>query len=134
MRGSPRQAPPFAIRFLSTLQTTIYGGDSMKTIRILIALCVLCALASCSLKQGWDLAGKWQKIEGAETVEFTAKGTVILVSGETSVTAPYTALDAKHLQLNLGGLGTVVVGAEVAGDTLTLTDAKGQAVKYKKAK
>ena len=106
----------------------------MKAVRIVIALCVLCSVMSCSLKQSWDLAGKWQQIEGTETVEFTAKGTVVLTSGETSMTAPYSVVDAKHLQIILGGLGPVVVGAAVDGDVLTLTDSKGHAVKYKKVK
>lgn len=106
----------------------------MKAARIVIALCVLCSLMSCSLKQSWDLAGKWQQIDGAETVEFTTRGTIVLTSGETSMTAPYSSFDAKHLQITLGGLGPLVVEAAVAGDVLTLTDSKGHAVKYKKVK
>lgn len=78
------------------------------------------------------MLGKWQKVDGKETVEFTRDGTVILASGPTQIKTNFRMKDPKTLDILLASLGSVTLQVAVDKDILTLTDAKGHALKYKK--
>jgi len=107
----------------------------MKALRIALAALFILSAASCSLKQSWDLAGKWQRVDSDEIIEFLPNGTLFnLVRGKTNITASYRFPDAQHIEIDLAGLGHITVAFEVTTDTLTLTDSKGVATKYKKIK
>lgn len=106
----------------------------MKVVRVFLVVGVLMALASCSLKGSWDLAGKWEKVDGHETVEFLRNGTMNMVSGPISLSAPYRLTDAHHAEIKVGGLGAFSLKFAVVKDSLTLTDASGQVTAYKKVK
>ena len=106
----------------------------MKALRLALVVCLVLAAASCSLKASWDLPGKWQQMEGKDTIEFNQNGTMMLVSGATTLTAPYKYVDAKELKIELGLLGSSSIKASVDHDVLTLTDSAGKATKFKKAK
>jgi len=90
--------------------------------------------ASCSLKPSWDVVGKWQKMDGTETLEFSRNGTVTVTSGASSLTVPYVFMDAKHVQITLGPFGSLSTEAIVTADSLVLTATKGKVSKYKKLK
>ena len=106
----------------------------MKALRWALAVCLVLVAVSCSLKTGWDLAGKWQQMEGKDTIEFNQNGTVVLASGSTALTAPYKFIDAKELKVDLGLFGSVTAKVSVDKDVLTLKDAAGKETKFKKAK
>lgn len=106
----------------------------MRALRLCLVIGLVVFAASCSLKPSWDVVGKWQKIDGSETLEFSRTGTVTVTSGAASLTVPYVFMDAKHVQINLGPFGGVSTEVVVTADSLVLTAAKGKVSKYKKVK
>ncbi len=104
----------------------------MKVFRLSPVLLLLVFLASCSLKPAWDLTGKWEKVDGKETLEFAQKGVVVLSSGSTTLTSTYKMADAKHLQIEVGSFGPLVFEIQLAGNDLVLKGASGQELKFKK--
>jgi hypothetical protein len=57
-----------------------------------------------------------------------------MVNGPTSIKTTFKMSDPKRMEISLASLGTAVLQIAVEKDTLTLTDEKGKALKYKKAK
>jgi hypothetical protein len=57
---------------------------------------------------------------------------VTIVSGPTTIKTPFRMNDPKKLEISLANFGSVALQVAVDKDLLTLTDAKGQALKYKK--
>jgi hypothetical protein len=104
----------------------------MRAVRLLVVLCLVALCASCSLKPTWDIAGKWQKADGKETMDFSRSGMVTITDGATSVTVPYRFADAKRIEIPLGSLGAVTAEITIAKDKMTITDAKGKKAEYKK--
>jgi len=104
----------------------------MKAFRFAsIGLLVLFAV-SCSVQTSWIMVGKWQKVDGKETIEFMRDGTVILASGPTYIKTTFRMKDPKTLDISLATFGVVTLQVAVDKEILTLTDAKGHALKYKK--
>ena len=106
----------------------------MKAIRLCLIICFLLMSVSCSLKTNWDLVGKWEKVDGNETLEFTRDNLIKLTGPGVSVTCGYKFTDPKHMQVEVGSLATFVMKVSVSGGTLSLTDSSGKATKYQKAK
>ena len=106
----------------------------MKAVRLILVVCLVLMSASCTLKPAWDIAGKWQKVDGNEIIDLARGGTVTLNNGPTSLKAHYKFNDAKQMQIDLGSLGSLTLQAEIQGDTLTLTDAAGKVSQFKKVK
>jgi len=67
-----------------------------------------------------------------DTVEFMRDGTMNLVSGPTTIKTTFRMNDPKKLEISMGSFGSIPLQMAVDKDILTLTDAKGQALKYKK--
>jgi hypothetical protein len=106
----------------------------MKNIRMFVAVALLFVLASCSLKPMWDIAGKWQQVDGKATIEFLQNGTLKLTSGETTLAAKYMFTDAKRMEVYIDGMGALVLDVESSDKELTITNAQGEVIKYVKAK
>lgn len=106
----------------------------MKAFRLFLVVCLVILSASCTLKPAWDVVGKWEKVGGKETLEFTRNGMVNYTNGVITLTAPYSFTDEKHLKIDLGGLGSLSMQASVAKDIFTLVDAKGKATEFRKVK
>lgn len=109
-------------------------GTMMRAFRLCLVIGLVVFAASCSLKPSWDVVGKWQKMDGTETLEFSRNGTVTVTSGASSLTVPYVFMDAKHVQITLGPFGSLSTEAIVTADSLVLTATKGKVSKYKKLK
>ena len=107
-------------------------GFFMKAVRLLVTVCFVLILASCSLKPMWDMAGKWQQVEGSGTVEFSKNGTVTISDGTTSFTTKFLFVDPEHMRIDLGSLGGVVMKVSVSKEELVVTQPSGEVVKFKK--
>lgn len=105
----------------------------MRVVRVFIAVCFILSIASCSLKPMWDIAGKWQQVEGKGTVEFSKNGTVTLNDGAASFTTKYMFADPRNMKVDLGPLGEVVMKVSVSKDELVVTHPNGEVIKFKKA-
>jgi hypothetical protein len=106
----------------------------MKTVRLSVLVCFALLFAACSLKPTWDLVGKWQHDQGKGSIEFFRNGTLTLQNGGTTLTTSYKMKDPKHLQVEMGSLGTLVLKLTVNRDSLTLTDPEGKVSKFQKVK
>lgn len=106
----------------------------MKAVRLCLIVCLVLMSASCALKTNWDLVGKWQQEGGTETLEFTRNGMINLVHDGVSLTCTYKFTDPKHMQIQVGSLGSILKKVSVSGGVLTMTDASGVVTKYTKVK
>lgn len=104
----------------------------MKAFRFASVGLLVLFVISCSAQTSWIMVGKWQKVDGKETIEFMRDGTVVLVSGPTDIKTTFRMKDPKTLDISLATFGTVTMQLAVDKEILTLTDAKGHALKYKK--
>lgn len=104
----------------------------MKTVRLLVVVCVALFLMSCNLKPMWDISGKWEKVEGVGTIEFLKSGQVMVNDGVISLTTTYTFLDPEHLEFHLGDLGNAVLEVSVSKDELVLTKPNGEIAKFQR--
>jgi hypothetical protein len=106
----------------------------MKTVRLSALLCFALLFSACSLKPTWDLAGKWQNDKSQETIEFLRNGTLTLKNQGTTLTTTYRMKDPKHMQIDVGSLGTLVMKVATSKDSLSLTDPSGKVTTLHKAK
>ena len=104
----------------------------MKAFRLACGFLLALFVVSCSIQQSWVMIGKWQKVDGKDTIEFMRDGTMNVVSGPTTIKTTFRMNDPKKLEISLGSFGSLPLQMAVDKDILTLTDAKGQALKYKK--
>lgn len=105
---------------------------TMKSLRVILALLfVVVVIVACSAKPK-DLTGNWQLEGGSGTIEFTKDGKMNMAGGPGAISAPYK-VEKENLQVDLGIFGTGALKYVLAKDTLTITDAKGNSVKYARA-
>ncbi|MCU0589074.1 MAG: hypothetical protein MUF52_13095 [Syntrophobacteraceae bacterium] len=106
----------------------------MKALRLFFVLLLVMMASSCALKPSWDVVGKWQKVDGSETIEFARSGNVTVTTGSTTFTVPYMFSDTKHVSIQAGSLGTTKVAVMVQGDEMTLTGPNGKVSKFKRVR
>jgi uncharacterized protein (DUF2147 family) len=106
----------------------------MKKTGIFMAFVLAVALLiSCARQGGDQLAGKWQKQNGSDTITFSKDGKVQMVSGSATISTTYK-LGKGNFQLDLGILGTPTVKWSLSKDELTLMDSQGKEGKYLRVK
>jgi len=106
----------------------------MKTLRILVMVALVAlATTSCALKQTWDLMGKWQKVDGTETMEFTGDGVMKWGDGAYTMAVPYTVNESKRLQISLGSLGAMTVELATENNALVVKDSTGKTATFRRA-
>jgi len=106
----------------------------MKSVRLLVFVCLALMLASCGFKQTWAIFGTWQSAEGNEVIEFTKDGYMTLKNENTAIKATFKLTDPKHLQIYFGTLATLSMQVSIAGNELTLVHSDGTVTKYVKLK
>ncbi len=106
----------------------------MKVVRLCLVLCLVVMASSCALKPSWDVIGKWQKVDGIETLDFARNGTVTITVGSNTYTVPYVFSDTKHISVQVGSLGSTKVSVMVEGDVMTLTGPNGKVSKFIRVK
>jgi hypothetical protein len=106
----------------------------MKSVRLLLAVSFVLILASCALSPTWSIDGKWQQVDGTEAIEFSKPGKVITTSGDKTITAHYEFLDAKHIKIDMGSLGSLVDTVSISKNELTLTNPDGEIKKYRRVR
>ncbi|HBZ56953.1 MAG TPA: hypothetical protein DEO88_16240 [Syntrophobacteraceae bacterium] len=102
----------------------------MRAVRLVLAVAVLALLASCAMEATWTIDGKWQKKDGTEVVEFSRTGMVTVTDAGATASARYTFADTKHLKIEMGSLGALVLKVSCTRDKLTLTNPEGVVTTY----
>jgi len=106
----------------------------MKSVRLLVFVCLALLMTSCSLKQSWAIFGKWQSAEGTEVIEFSKDGLMTIEDGNVVSKVPFKLADAKHLEIYVGSLGTLKYEVKIADSELSLIHPDGKVSVYKRAK
>ncbi len=108
-----------------------------KSVIVLILTCLaLSSIILASYSQENAILGKWQEINGKETLEFFSDGTVSWVSlsgitkGDANA-AKYEFIDSSHIKLSIGGMAEAQEFS-ILGDGLTLTDPRGVTKEYQR--
>lgn len=82
------------------------------------------------------IVGKWQEVQGTETLEFFKDGTVTAVDMGVPLSGKYKMADRNRITIELGGLGALagpqVYQVQVSDNELVLTDAQGVTTKYRR--
>jgi hypothetical protein len=106
----------------------------MKSVRLLLAASFVLILASCALSPTWSIDGKWQQVDGTEAIEFSKPGKVLITSGDKTISAHFEFLDAKHIKIDMGSLGSLVDTVSISKNELTLTNPDGEVKKYRRVR
>jgi hypothetical protein len=114
---------------MSNIETEV---RMMKAVRLVLAVSLLVMLASCAMEATWSIDGKWQKSDGDELVQFSRIGTVTLSNGGNALTAHYEFMDPKHIKIDMGSLGALVLKISCTRDELLLTNPDGVVTKYRR--
>jgi len=77
------------------------------------------------------IIGKWQEIDGTETIEFFKDGTVNIVDKTISVSGDFKFVDDNKLRLDLGRYGTEVVEVSISRNELII-EQNGKVHKYQR--
>lgn len=105
-----------------------------NTAASLLILCCLLQLIACSGQKG--IVGKWQQINGAETIEFLKDGTFVVETGGRPMGGgKYTVVDGSRIKIEPGGLqsvlGPMLTKYVISGKDLSLTGPDGGDTKYR---
>jgi len=112
-------------------------GSSMKRPYYWLAAVSLVAfLVSCAAKPENSITGKWQQVNGTETIEFFKDGRVRSDEQGRNIQGNYKFLDNKRMELTMGGAevrkNTLVAQVTLSGKELTLVLPGSGELKYKK--
>lgn len=103
----------------------------------LAVLSFLACLSSCSSKPENAIAGKWQDINGTDTMEFFKNGTVRAIDKQSSLAGNFKFIDKDRIKIELEGVGasagSLTAKVAISNGVLTLTMPDGKDLKYKKA-
>ena len=86
----------------------------MKAFRLACGVLLALFVVSCSIQQSWVMIGKWQKVDGKDTIEFMRDGTMNVVSGPTTIKTTFRMNDPKKLEISLGSFGSLPLQMAVA--------------------
>lgn len=93
--------------------------NNCMPIRILLSLSVILFLTSCSFLNQNRIAGKWQIIDGEETIEFLNNGTVISKGNlGIGLNGKYKLIGNDKIEFKFDGLARLV-GSQIIYYTLT---------------
>ena len=99
-------------------------------------MCIVALVYSCSSKPEDAIVGKWEKIEGTETMEFFKDGTVNVVDKGMIMGGSYKFIDKDRIRLEMRGLGAlmgpIVAKVSILGGELIFTWPDGKVSKYSK--
>lgn len=106
----------------------------MKSVRLLVLVCLALVLTSCGVKQTWAIFGTWQSVEGNEVIEFTKHGYMTLKNDKTEIKASFKFVDPRNVQIYFGNLATLNLRVSVSDNELALIHPDGTVSKYVKLK
>ena len=104
-----------------------------NTAASLLILCGLLQFIGCSNQKG--IVGKWQQVEGTETIEFLKDGSFVVEKGGRPMGGgKYTVVDDNRIKIEPSGMmavtGPMLTKYVIAGEDLTLTGPDGGDTKY----
>lgn len=111
-----------------------------KAMNLLIILLILSAvmLNGCIQNPEAAIIGKWDEIDGTETIEFFKDGTITVDDKGMSFGGDYKFIDNDRIRIELGGLGALagpmIVKVSISKDELSLTTSDGDIDKYQRVK
>ena len=100
---------------------------------ILVLILIAMILAGCAKERG--IAGKWQREDGGETVEYQKDGSFIATEKNGQViNAQYFIIDENQMRFQMAGLGALagplILKYHLSGDELSINGPDGTPAKY----
>lgn len=107
---------------------------------VVVCICLLAGLLVLSQVLGGPeraIVGRWEHIEGADTIEFFRDGTLVSQGAMgLTTTGDYEFVDDAHIRLQVSGLwsiaGSQVLEVDVSGTRLVLVDSYGNTYEYRR--
>lgn len=105
---------------------------------IVILFGIILCIFSCTSNPEDAIVGKWQQIDGTETVEFFKEGTITIDPDDMpSMSGNYSFIDKDRIKIELGGrVGSIVdpmvLKVQITRNELTTTFPKGKPEKYRR--
>lgn len=110
----------------------------MRYFTLVVVMLSILSLASCVPGLHKAIIGKWQEVDGTETIEFIRGGTVTLLDGKMSVSGTYEFVDKNRVKIEMGGLfslmGAQVCTVSVTGDHMLLVMPDGDKTTYRRVR
>lgn len=109
----------------------------MKIKNLLLSSVILLSLLHLTACSGQkNIVGKWQDVQGTESMEFFKDGTVTAKAGGMSLGGKYSFVDDERIKIELGGMGALagptIAKVAISGNELTLTDENDKPTKYRR--
>lgn len=108
----------------------------MRQVIVVLAITLLGAAAVGAAKPDAAVVGAWKQVGGAGVIEFSAKGTFLVRTGEGALTGTYQFVDAGTIRFDLDGaaaaFGAFIVPAKVSQDDLALSDGEGTVTRFRR--
>lgn len=105
---------------------------------IVILFGIILCVFSCTSNPEDAIVGKWQEIDGTETMELFKEGTLTIVPDDMpSMSGNYSFIDKDRMKIELDGrvgsmVGSMVLKVQITRNELTTTDPKGKPQKYRR--
>ncbi len=87
--------------------------------------------------KGKVIVGKWEEVDGTQTIKFFKEGTVVVIDkGDPPLTGDYRFIGDSRIRMDLKGLGEllgpVIAKISISMDEIVLTNPSGKIEKYRK--
>lgn len=106
----------------------------MKKLHVLLGLVFIVAFVACTVSPTNRLVGNWQKENGSDTISFFADGKMSVVSGPATINTTYKLSGSDKIELDMGMFGKSAITYSLSKDSLTITDAHGNASRFNRVK
>ena len=108
----------------------------MRQATVVLAIALLGAAAVGAAEPDVTVVGGWKQVGSAGVIEFSAKGTFLIRTGEGALTGTYQFVDAGTIRFDLDGaaaaFGAFIVPAKVSQDDLALSDGEGNVTHFRR--
>ena len=110
----------------------------MRYLIFTAVLLVLLSLSACVPGLRTAIVGKWQEVDGTETIEFIRGGTVMILDEGRSISGAYEFVDKNRIKVEFGGLyslaGAQVCTVSVTGNHMMLVMPDGDKSTYRRVR
>ncbi len=97
-----------------------------------LAFLIIVFMASCNMKEGLSLTGKWQSMDTDQIVEFTRDGMMVTTMDGKTNQVGYTLVNNSTIEFFMDEVKLGTFDLRVDRSVLTLVDASGKEHKYEK--
>lgn len=93
---------------------------------------IMMFMASCTMREGLSLTGKWQNMDTDQIVEFTGDGMMVTTMDGKTIQVGYALVNNSTIEFFMGEVQLGTFDLRVDRSVLTLVDASGKEHKYEK--